>query len=45
MLILAAVETFCCNQLFGIIAIVLLLIKFKPAVESRDLEAANDLTK
>jgi RNA polymerase subunit RPABC4/transcription elongation factor Spt4 len=45
MLILSAVETFCCNQLFGIIAIVLLLIKFKPAVEARDLEAAKSTKK
>ena len=45
MLIFSVVELMCCNQLFGLGELLILFLKFKPAVETRNLEAAKDAKK
>ena len=45
MLIFSVLELICCNQLFGIGALLILLLKFKPAVDARNLDAAKEAKK
>lgn len=44
-LVLSILELLCCNQLFGIIALVLMATKFKPAIDARNFEAAREAKK
>ena len=44
-LVLSVLELICCTRLFGIIALVLLFVKVKPAIEARNLEEARSSKK
>lgn len=41
LLIYTILELICCSRLFGIISLVLLLVKFKPAIDQRNFEEAD----
>ena len=40
-LILSILEICCCNQIFGLVAIILLFLKLKTSIEQRNFEEAN----
>ena len=41
LLIFSILEIFCCNQIFGIIAIIFLFLKLKPAIADKNFEEMN----